>query len=107
LTQISLAVEAFAAGRDEPPDNSTADFERMTACIHTNSIRTERFDASHDLMAQNCRHGDLSTSLETMQIASTQRAAFNSHKDFSPPRNWRRQMLQLDLAGGSMKDCGE
>jgi hypothetical protein len=42
-----------------------------------------------------------------MQIASTQRAAFNSHKDFSPPRNWRRQMLQLDLAGGSMKDCGE
>jgi hypothetical protein len=42
-----------------------------------------------------------------MQIASTQRAAFDSHKNLGPARNRRRQLLQLDLASGSMKDCGE
>jgi hypothetical protein len=107
LTQVPLAVKAFAASRDEPPDNSAADFKRVASGIGTNSIRTERFDASDDLMAQNCRNRDLSTSLKAMQIASTKGAAFNSHQNLCPTWNRRWQMLQLDVAGRSMKDRGE
>jgi hypothetical protein len=42
-----------------------------------------------------------------MQIASTQRAAFNSNKDLTAARHGCWQMLQLNLAGGSMKDSRE